>query len=59
MNAVLLGDDVVGEAADIQVFLYQYAEAKGFDLHEATDMKMGVNRTRTWKIGGGGIGQHI
>lgn len=59
MNAVLLGEDVESEAADILVVLYQYAQAKGFDLHEATDAKMLVNRARKWKVGEGGVGQHV
>ena len=59
IEAALLGGDVEKEAADVLVVLYQVAAAYGFDLHDATDNKMTVNRNRPWKVGPGGVGQHV
>ncbi|RED54086.1 dATP/dGTP pyrophosphohydrolase domain-containing protein [Aestuariispira insulae] len=47
------------EAADILILLFRYAELSGFDLMEAVDRKMVVNRSRRWKPAGDGTGSHV
>jgi len=59
VNAVLLGDDVEGEAADVVVVLYQLCQKAGIDLKVAVDNKMIVNRARKWSVTADGVGQHI
>lgn len=36
------------EAADVAIFLMRFAALCDFDLEEAIDEKMAINRTRTW-----------
>lgn len=47
------------EAADIVILLYAWAATHNYDLHEAIDAKMAVNRTRTWNIQPDGTGRHV
>jgi len=50
---------VASEAADVLVLLYRLAHTCGFDLHEALDAKMRVNRGRVWKRDHDGTGHHV
>lgn len=52
-------DKVSNECADILITLYQVASTFGFQLDQAVDHKMDINRHRKWKIAGDGTGQHI
>jgi NTP pyrophosphatase (non-canonical NTP hydrolase) len=52
-------EEIIDECADCLVVLYQVATAYGFDLHEAVNIKMKINRVRKWKTSGEGVGQHI
>jgi NTP pyrophosphatase (non-canonical NTP hydrolase) len=47
------------ECADCLIILYQFCQESGFDLHDAVDQKMTINRNRKWKTKGDGVGQHI
>ena len=47
------------EAADVLILLFRYAEKNGFDLLDAVDRKMAVNRSRQWLPAGDGTGKHI
>ena len=51
-------EHVANEAADVVITLYRVAQVMGFDLLEAVDLKMRVNRGRTWTKNGDGTGQH-
>lgn len=46
------------ECADILITLYRVAEVAGFDLHQAVDTKMQINRAREWTVNPDGTGQH-
>src|SRR3990172_5961258 len=46
------------ECADCLVVLYQAAQFYGFDLHEAVNEKMIINRERKWDLKGDGTAQH-
>ena len=50
---------VASEAADVLVLLYRLAHTCGFDLHEALNAKMLINRTRVWKKDHDGTGHHV
>lgn len=47
------------ECADILITLYRLADVIGFQLEQAVDHKMEINRGRKWKIAEDGTGQHI
>lgn len=47
------------EAADVLIVLYGLAGLRGFDLGEAVDAKMAINRARKWKALGDGTGYHV
>ena len=51
--------EIADEAADVVIMLYSLATIAGFDLHEAVDRKMAVNRKRRWIPAGAGRYQHI
>jgi len=51
-------DQVANECADILITLYRVADVSSFDLHEAVDHKMKINRARKWKVNSDGTGQH-
>ena len=51
-------DQLANEAADVVITLYRVAQEAGFDLLEAVDLKMRINRGRTWTKNGDGTGQH-
>ena len=51
-------NDVANECADVLITLYRLADVSGFDLHEAVDHKMKINRARKWKVNPDGTGQH-
>lgn len=50
---------VAQEAADVLVLLYRLAHTCGFDLHEALDAKMRINRGRVWQKDNDGTGHHV
>lgn len=52
-------EKVIEEAADVVIVLYRLANRNGFDLHEAINQKMEINRAREWKKDGTGHGYHI
>ena len=52
-------EDLTDECADCLIVLYQVAETAGFDLQDAVDEKMKINRARKWNTNGDGVGQHI
>ena len=51
--------EIAHEAADVLIVLYGLAEMVGFDLHDAVDTKMAINRGRRWRKGAPGGSQHI
>ena len=51
-------ETIQDEAADIVITLYRVAQEHQFDLLQAVDLKMRINRARTWKSNGDGTGQH-
>jgi NTP pyrophosphatase (non-canonical NTP hydrolase) len=54
------GDEkIVKEIADIFIVLCQIPEQLGYDLWEAIDNKMAINRSRMWNTNGDGVGQHL
>lgn len=52
-------DKIPYEAADVLILLYKVAHMRRFDLHEAVDKKMEINRSRKWASRGDGTGYHI
>lgn len=46
------------ECADVLICMYAYASSAGFDLQQAVNDKMKVNRARKWKVHGDGTGHH-
>lgn len=52
-------EDLPDECADCMIVLLQVAATAGFDLQEAIDAKMKINRARKWNTKGDGVGQHI
>lgn len=58
----IFGEDVraefAGEAADLIIMLCSLSEIVGFDLHEAVNRKMAINRARTWNVSNDGFGHH-
>lgn len=62
LSVVIVSDDLEiwqDEAADIVIMMYDFATLAGFDLHEAIDHKMKINRNRKWKVDETGHGQHV
>lgn len=49
---------IVEECADVVIVLARLCDMCGFDLFEAVDRKMKVNRKRDWVPDGKGQGQH-
>lgn len=49
----------IEEMADVVIVLYSLAARMGFDLHDAIDEKMKINRSREWKSDGSGHGYHL
>ena len=47
--------DVASECADILVLLLDVALLEGFDLQEAFEKKMEINRNRTWERRNGSL----
>lgn len=47
------------EAADVFILLYRVATLCGFDVNEAVNRKMAINRARRWMRKGDGTGSHI
>lgn len=52
-------DKVIEEAADVVIALARLAGRNGFDLWDAAERKMEVNRARVWKADGTGHGYHV
>lgn len=50
--------DAAEEMADVLVVLFHAAHCYGFNLLEAVNRKMEVNRRRNWTPAGDGQGQH-
>jgi NTP pyrophosphatase (non-canonical NTP hydrolase) len=46
------------EAADVVIVLHRLAALAGHDLAEQVDVKMAINRARSWKSAGDGTGEH-
>ncbi len=61
VEAVRAGDhaEAALETADVFILLYRVATLCGFDVNEAVDRKMQINRGRTWARKGDGTGSHI
>ncbi len=61
MEAVDAGDhaEAALEAADVFILLYRVATVCGFDINEAVNRKMAINRARKWARKGDGTGSHI
>ncbi|MGI9292378.1 MAG: hypothetical protein ACR2PS_00220 [Pseudomonadales bacterium] len=53
------GYDLVVECADVVIVLARLADKQGFDLWQAVENKMVINRNRTWTLDGHGQGYHI
>lgn len=60
IEALETGDaeEAAREAADILILLNRLGTTLGFDLLEAVDAKMQVNRARRWVPAGDGTGRH-
>lgn len=52
-------DAIVMETADVAILLHRIAAVSGFDLAEAVDRKMRINRGRHWRRSGDGTGRHL
>ncbi len=52
-------EEIRNECADILVMLYTIAGVLEFDLQNALDSKMAINRLRQWKLNGDGTGRHV
>ncbi|MEX1153855.1 dATP/dGTP pyrophosphohydrolase domain-containing protein [Parvibaculum sp.] len=61
IEALERGDaaEAARETADILILLNRLGATLGFDLAEAVDAKMKVNRTRRWVAAGDGTGRHV
>ena len=61
LEAARAGDHaaVALETADVFILLYRVATLCGFDVNEAIDRKMQINRKRRWQRRGDGTGSHI
>lgn len=49
----------MGELADVLITLYRVARYAGVDLNAAVNLKMAINRKRTWVVDETGNGQHV
>jgi NTP pyrophosphatase (non-canonical NTP hydrolase) len=47
------------ETADVLILLHRLGATLGFDLGDAVDAKMTVNRARHWVAAGDGTGRHV
>ena len=52
-------DLIAQECADVVIVLHRLARRCGYDLYEAVDAKMEINRQREWKQDGSGHGYHV
>lgn len=52
-------EKIAEECADTYIVLCQIPERLGYNLQDAVDRKMKINRGRKWKTNGDGTGQHI
>jgi hypothetical protein len=52
-------EKVAAEMADCEIVLRVLAERRGVDLQAGVDLKMKINRARSWKSNGDGIGYHV
>lgn len=61
IDALEKGDmrEATQEAADILILLSRLAQILGFNLADAVDEKMKLNRARRWAPTGDGTGRHI
>lgn len=61
VEAVRAGDhaEAARETADVFILLYRVATLCGFDVNDAVNRKMQINRNRTWSRKGDGTGSHI
>ena len=51
--------EAMREAADVVIALFRFAAVAEFDLLNAVDNKMHINRERRWTAHGDGTGHHI
>jgi len=51
-------EEAARETADVLILLNRLSATLGFDLLEAVDAKMKVNRARRWVPAGDGTGRH-
>ena len=61
VEAVKTGEsgDVAQEMADVLIILYRLATIFGFEVSDAVDAKMKINRARQWRPKGDGTGSHV
>jgi NTP pyrophosphatase (non-canonical NTP hydrolase) len=61
IEALEKGDvsEAVRETADVLILLSRLAQILGFNLTDAVDQKMEINRARQWAPASDGTGQHI
>jgi NTP pyrophosphatase (non-canonical NTP hydrolase) len=61
LEAVRAGDHTAAalETADVFILLYRAATLCGFDVQDAVERKMRINRKRRWRRTGDGTGSHI
>ncbi|GMV60974.1 MAG: hypothetical protein AMXMBFR74_01430 [Parvibaculum sp.] len=52
-------EEAARETADVLILLNRLGTTLGFDLLEAVDAKMKVNRARHWVPAGDGTGRHV
>lgn len=52
-------EEAARETADVLILLNRLGTTLGFDLLEAVDAKMKVNRARRWVPAGDGTGRHV
>jgi NTP pyrophosphatase (non-canonical NTP hydrolase) len=52
-------EEAARETADVLILLNRLSATLGFDLADAVDAKMKVNRARQWVPAGDGTGRHV
>ncbi|MDZ4381148.1 MAG: dATP/dGTP pyrophosphohydrolase domain-containing protein [Parvibaculum sp.] len=52
-------EEAARETADVLILLNRLGTTLGFDLSDAVDAKMKVNRARLWVPAGDGTGRHV
>ena len=59
-EALLAGHsaEALHEAADVVILWHRVTALLGADLSEAVTSKMTINRNRSWRLSGDGVGQH-